>query len=697
MKTIQNLANEGPISGVPNQNAKPMAKLFSPALKFNPDNHMAYWRGLQTLFTSYGPTKSKVVLLSTQAPAPPLTASIDPKSWDSQFNIRSDLQFKPSPALLNFLEHFNITDPIQELLLKVGMHEIGHWEFPRGSGFGCPYDYPTYYASFVEPIHAEVQKSGKFPLAMQEDITRSIANAVMDVINNCNVADVQKSRGGHYAGHSLFWYQQGQENGAYSAEYALFVRLNLACFGNQQDSALLESFMSDDKRVGAALNRLAPLFSQDNVFSKAQWETLASAYAREAIPLMDAKPPSHQYSADSQPSSGGSGSQSQPQEGDKGESQSGSDQGKDSKQDKKEEGQGKKKDEQKGKGEKKEGEEKKDCQKEGEGAKEPQEQANDGKKAAGSAPAKAKPFGSELSDEDKQAIMGGRKPGQGIPFYLKTDEALDAYYKNLANRIPIRAKGPNPTASFPILPTFFSPFDPDEHSAEDIVSGKLFADPLSRRLVQAVGSNLMDLNIPILKSKRNLPDFFFILLDSSGSMMGAGDQSIVPWGNESYYHQGLLAFYGLLHFFEKEGLKHHIKFSGAIFSDVTLGAQDLESLKKRILNPATGGTKLDLAKVLELHKGRQGALFPLVSDGEIGNWSSIKDEFISFARQNQFFMIQIGGESQASKDLTAAGLPVRHISSAADLAKLAIDLTAQVYDSSIASSEDAERKKFNIK
>ena len=79
------------------------------------------------------------------------------------------------------------------------------------------------------------------------------------------------------------------------------------------------------------------------------------------------------------------------------------------------------------------------------------------------------------------------------------------------------------------------------------------------------------------------------------------------------------------------------------------------------------------------------------------NCAGSKDEFIRFARQNQFFMIQIGGESQASKDLTAAGLHVSHISSAADLAKLAIDLTAKAYDSSIASSEDAERRKFNIR
>jgi hypothetical protein len=153
----------------------------------------------------------------------------------------------------------------------------------------------------------------------------------------------------------------------------------------------------------------------------------------------------------------------------------------------------------------------------------------------------------------------------------------------------------------------------------------------------------------------------------------------------------------LLRYFEKQGIKHRIKFGGAIFSNETIGASNLDELKIKILNPIEGGTTIDLEKVIELNKGRKNLLLPMISDGQIQNWPDIKEGFIEFVRKNQFFMIQIGLESKASRDLKAAGFQVYHVQAASDIVKLAIDLTAKTYDSVIAKKEEEEKRKYSAR
>jgi hypothetical protein len=652
-----------------------------PNLSFDNARLFAYRTMIESIIRREGPSKSRIRVKAEENHPQPLSAGIDPDTWDVNFTIRQGLAFEESAPLRRFLSTLGINDAVGEALRDVTFHEIGHWEYPKLSGFGCPFDKPLYYTTFVEPIHEELLRSGKFQPDECKALSMRFANAVTDIIDNFNISSTRIARRQAFSGQSLFWYLQGQENeGAYSKEYSLFVKLNLALFGNKHDLALLKGFIDSSAELGQAVKRLTHVFSPASadtaspMLSRSHWERLARVYTREAIKFIEPGEgqSNFQYSA-------GSGNPGQPQQ------QGGQEGGKEGRQ---EGGKGQ------GKG--------KEDQKEGE----------DGK--GGGQKPEQKP-GEDLKKGDKEKIMMGRKAGQGIPFYINTTEGLDAYYSGLSKRIPIKAAGKLPAAQMPLVPLLYEPYDPDVHDARDILMGRLCIDRARGVVSPSVARARLPIDIPIKKEKRNLPDFVMALIDSSGSMMwGGGNRTILPWGDQSYYHYALLAFYGLLRFFDTERILHKMGVSAAIFSDKTLSASGLDEVKKLILNPVSGGTSLDVAKVMESLRGRTNVLFSMISDGEIGNWNDtsawvidpvtgqsrqepvkgIKDEFIALAKRNQFFMIQIGRKSQASRDMEAAGLAVHYVATHKDIVKLAIDLTVQRYRAAIASGAAGEAKKY---
>jgi len=573
-----------------------------------------------------GPSKSRVSLFSRKEHESPVSAHIDPDNWDAEFVVRENLAFVRNPELLKYLEKRNITDPVRETLVDVANHEIGHWEFPRGSGFGCPFDKPSYYICFVEPIHDELKAAGRFGDDFCKAMSYRLANAVSDVLNNFHVATSLSERDYEFSGQTLFWYLQGQECGRYSMEFSLFVKLNLALFGSNEDSALLSRFMHKNKDVGAAVSRLAKIFTLDHVRNRSEWEHLAREYAKEAVKFIEENKSRHQYSA----GDNANGSESRQLFGRKGT---------------------------------------------GEG----------------------KEVGDDLTSDDIEKIMLGRDAGQGIPFFIKTTKALDAYYRGLAKRISISTdQGKLPSAKFPIIPLLREPYDPNIHSPEDVSTSKLYVDLRTRKCVPSVVKSRLSIEIPMAKEKRHLPDFVLMAIDSSGSMMvGSGNKKITPWGDTSYYHYALLTFYGILRFFELESVLHKIKIGGAIFSDATLAASELGEVKALLLNPVTGGTSLDLQKVMGAMHNSEGAVFSLISDGYIVNWNEIKADFIAFARRHKFFMIQIGADSPTSTDLRNEGFVVRRVDSAADVVGLAINLTANGYRGVVRDELGREAKKYH--
>lgn len=688
---------------------------FIPNLAFDQQKLSEYRSKMLALFDAEGPLKSKVELMIKPKLPAPITAGIDMHTWDTKLAMRPDLAFSESPSLLDFLESRNITDAVERTLLDTGRHEIGHWEYRRGDSYGCPYDQFRHYSLIVEPIYQELKATGKFSEEDCQAHALREANAVADLINNHNVSRVLAKYGKDYPGQGLFWYLQGQLNGKYPDDFDLFIKLSIATIGDEGFSKLLGQYMGSNKKVDEAVSRLSKLFLPEYMDSAENWEALARSYSREVAPfLKENEQRKHQCSPDDSPGppgKGGGQGEGKLGQDDKGDNLS---EGKDSSEAKDGsggggKGSGEEKEKEKGEGSEGSGGQGKEGKgEEKEGGKGPGSKGSGGEGAGKESGSGSEQeggaldlqtlswgLGGDLTPEEIADIMFGRKAGQGIPFYIETEDGLDGFYRGLARKIPLEASGMPPSANMNIIPLSYVRFDPDSHSEEDLSSNKLVFNPATKSLERSAVKMRFPIDIPLQKEKRNMPEFFFTLMDTSGSMIyPEGDTSIAPWGDKSYYHHGLLSFYGLLRFFESKGLLHKVNFAGAIFSDVTLGATGIDELKHILLNPATGGTRIDMRVVMKHIAGAKNAVFGMISDGAIFNWGEIKNEFTAIAKQNQFFMIQIGSDSETSRDLRAAGLPVFTVASHKDIVHLAVKLTAERYNRAIRSQLEAEKLKY---
>ena len=190
--------------------------------------------------------------------------------------------------------------------------------------------------------------------------------------------------------------------------------------------------------------------------------------------------------------------------------------------------------------------------------------------------------------------------------------------------------------------------------------------------------------------RRSFPDFKLVLLDSSGSMklapdnsMNIGNTNCIPWGDNSKYHFGLLGFYGIEHFLQQQGIAQYIQHGLSLFSSTTIFKEadysGMDSVRKLALAPEFGSTLIDAKTLEQALSGRESFILSL-SDGEVGNWASEKDKFIVLAKNNYYAHIQIGGSTTFSSDLESAGIPVFPVSNGTDLSKLMVDITKKTYD-----------------
>ena len=134
----------------------------------------------------------------------------------------------------------------------------------------------------------------------------------------------------------------------------------------------------------------------------------------------------------------------------------------------------------------------------------------------------------------------------------------------------------------------------------------------------------------------------------------------------------------MLEYLKQNHLLQQTNISLTNFSSETHTKSGLMEAKKLALQPQFGNTTLDLEKVRNMFKNH-GMLVFTITDGEISNWQSIKEEFIKLAKQHHYFHLQIGNANQTTKYLEKAGLKVEYITNAKDLATKVIDLTYGAY------------------
>lgn len=695
-----------------NPKSIPVARLRSPRL-LDLGRVEMYWDMLRALVSKYGPTKAKP-LPSLEDQKQPVSAHITPeKNWEITVKMKRDVSFRADRKLDQFLDKMGIVDPFQEVVKDVTCHEIGHWQFPRGSGVGCPYDNYYYHEYILDPAYEELKASGMFDDRLCKAFAKRIANCVMDIIDNFMVFK-HSNASVTGKGQMLFWYLQGQLNKEYTAEYTLFVKANLAIWGHALGERLLGQFftkMFENNGSNEALNKqlstisqiveelippdqtgdrnecvrllnafcrgtyqdrgweyprdvraelgvatqiLKRLFTEENMLDRERWKALTRLYTKLAIPYLK-----ESEAEDMPPTSAGdeSGEQGEPMDAQGG----GQDMG----------------------------------------------DPDDSQPAEDDS---SSPFG-PLSNEDKEKIMDERKKnGEPMPHYLDKVEALHALYSSLSRRVVILPKeGSLPSANLPFLPVTRRRFDEEIDDIAQADFGRLFLDPRNRRLLPSTVTHRHSVSLPLEEDLQGFPDVAFALLDASGSMWGDGDKTMIPWGDESGYHYAVLTFYGMWKQLEYMQLLHKVHFSAGLFNTNTTTASGLEQCKKLLMTPSSGSTNLDMVKIREMIGGRTGVLFPFISDGDIDNWTSVKDEFIEIARKQQFFMVQVsvptfwggtmtnagGGHSNASLDLQNAGLKVQVVKSYEDVVGLIIDLTAKTYESLIHAKMERQAKKYN--
>jgi hypothetical protein len=302
-------------------------------------------------------------------------------------------------------------------------------------------------------------------------------------------------------------------------------------------------------------------------------------------------------------------------------------------------------------------------------------------------------FDQDMKDPDKrrdQAFDEYQK-GNERPEYFSKFESLDGVYQKLARRLNIKAHTHVETTSMPITWYGKQEYDPQRHSPKRVKFG--FNKERKIRLMKPKWHYDIPLEFKI--QDHGLPEARFVLLDTSGSMQespnggSAGDDRYIPWGRNSKYHYALLAWYGFIEYLKRNHILKKTSMSLANFSGRTILGKGLEEAKRNALSPQWGNTYLDPQKVNEMFDSEKSMLIFTISDGDIFNWSSIKDQFIRKIIDNEhlYFHLQLGrrgygGEdydNDMCRDLKAAGIPVYYVTGENDLWQKVIEISDKVY------------------
>jgi hypothetical protein len=256
----------------------------------------------------------------------------------------------------------------------------------------------------------------------------------------------------------------------------------------------------------------------------------------------------------------------------------------------------------------------------------------------------------------------------------------------LAKDISVKVESVTKESSMEISPLNYRVFDKEKDNPFKIKTSKFFFNE--------DGFNLAYPNQPITIDyrqkiqKKSFPNFKMIVIDNSGSMKDGlngseGRTNFIPWGDNSKYHWALMGYYGIENFLQKQGISPYIEHGVSLFSDETrykTGTyNDLIKIRKLLLSPDWGSTNLDAGILKKALAGKESFLLSL-SDGEVGNWSSEKDEIKKLAEQNYYAHIQLGSETSMTSDLESFGMPVFYVNSGEDLSKLMVDITKKTYN-----------------
>lgn len=581
----------------------------------------------------------------------------------------------------------------EKVVTFIGRHEFGHIHDDR-TGEGCPGTLDKH-LEFVK-----IFKGILAPKGFNSSDVQYAVNAFEDVIDNA-----QLTKAFDIGGAVRFYEDVGDKSG-YSQFYEAFVKLQSTFFPNRYKKLITPFYKNTDKvkkcldkfkqRTGINSMRttiddkLQSKYNQKNgiqqqsykntsgivdyLTDENNWDNLAKVFAEEFSELME---PGYALPIPGLSGEGTTGYDDGSDEQDSGSSQSdGSDK------DDKEES------------------DKDDKDGEGKGPGEDSDDNEDDKDGDGSSTGDDGEESDSGNDFDWDALKGGHifdqmmqdsanrkdkayedfQNGKSLPELIDYYEALNAVYERKARRLNIKAESIIRNARMPAAWFGMERFDPKRHRARHLKVGfeKGKATLMRRKYHQ-------DITFQYKDPGKGFPEARFILIDSSESMLhspnggGIGDTNYIPWGTNSKYHYALLAWYGFIEFLRQNRILKRTKISLGNFSNVTYLAKGLDEAKKQALKPQWGGTYLNLDTIEHMFEDK-GLLVFTISDGDISNWSSIKDKYIESVTKHLYFHIQISSYDNAmTRDLKAHGIPVFPVTGDQDLFNKVIEVSSALY------------------
>jgi len=275
--------------------------------------------------------------------------------------------------------------------------------------------------------------------------------------------------------------------------------------------------------------------------------------------------------------------------------------------------------------------------------------------------------------------------GKPLPRYMKAEDAVWDIYWELAGRLDIVAQGELNSMDLPCISLTHEPFDPERHDPSEI-------DPFNPVFnygdyEPGVAKHRMSLQIPMNERREGYPRVNIACLDRSQSMkegianpFDAGSTSTIPWGDRSKYHYLYLGVVAIVRGLYDKGILDQVDMGGILFGSSSERVSGLDGLKRALSSPQfQGSTNLDLDQIRK-SLGDEPSVFMTISDGAVQNWGSVKDEFIRLMRQNYYFHIQIGGETEMTRDLRRAGFTVIPVETGEELVRGMSQVTLQIME-----------------
>ncbi len=555
---------------------------------------------------------------------PSVSACIDLSNYHITQEIPSNWDPLKYKSIEEFVNKLKIKTPKTKICEDIQFHEIGHHKLKNDKdGLGCPEDLESKEIT-IEAVSKALLEKNKF----SQQGALYLENCISDIINNLNGSQYT-----HFNGLSMFWAEQGELNkGKFSPLYEAFVKLNQKMWGRKPQRKLLSQYHTNEKKVDEIVelclkdNNIVNNKQQNinNLFNKSNWDNTFYKFAIHLAELMDQDAP------EQLPGSGSDGrGYKVPIEFD------------------------------------------------GEGKFNPEE-IND-------------PMVKRILDPDnmKKVMQRRNQKGEDLPMFVENWRALDYFYQGLASELYIKAESPKKGQSMPIAPIQSRKFDIDKDKLENILFGKILLDEEGKPSL-AVPRDYVRHVVKYKQSIKSYPELNICVLDTSGSMIqeanskGEGKTNIVPWGDNSKYHYALLSYYGVEKALHRIGVGIKTRYNMITFASQTdatgeKGYEDKVQIKKRILNPVFGGsTSLDV-DVLAKNARESGSILMTISDGEIWNWDSVKNDFKRIISDKHYVHFQIGSDTKTTKDLESYGATVIRINDASEMPKKAIDITKGFY------------------